>query len=51
MSWLKARVLERTSWDGTILIAAGIAMIIAPLNLVAYGMIGYGAWTLRKKEK
>lgn len=44
------RLTERTSWDGIILVASGIAMIIAPLNLVAYGMIAYGAWTIWASE-
>lgn len=51
MNWLKNRLLERTSLDGVVLIASGIAMILAPINLIAYGMIAYGAWTLLKSEK
>lgn len=51
MNWIKSRLLERTSWDGIVMIAAGAAMIIAPVNLIAYGMIAYGIWTLTKKEK
>ena len=43
MNWLMKRLSERTSWDGIILVASGVAMIIAPLNLVAYGMIAYDA--------
>jgi|TARA_B110000977_G_C10875527_1_gene415364 hypothetical protein len=50
MNWLMSRLTERTSWDGIILVASGVAMIIAPLNLVAYGMIAYGAWTIWKSE-
>jgi len=50
MEFLKARLKERTSWDGSVLIAGGIVMILAPVNLIAYGMIAYGAWTLYKKE-
>lgn len=49
--WIKDRLAERTSWDGSIMIAAGIAMILVPVDLIAYGLIGYGAWTLIKKEK
>ena len=44
------RLKERTSWDGIVLIAAGVAMILAPVSLVAYAMIAYGAWTIWKKE-
>ena len=50
MNWLMKRLTERTTLDGAVLIAAGIAMIIAPLSLIAYGMIAYGAWTMWKKE-
>ena len=50
MNWIKNRLLERTSWDGIVLIAAGVAMIITPVTLIAYGMIAYGAWTLWKSE-
>ena len=50
MNWIKSRLLERTSWDGIVLIAAGVAMIIPPVSLIAYGMIAYGAWTIWKKE-
>ena len=51
MEWLKARLKERTSWDGGVLIAGGIVMILAPVNLIAYGMIAYGAWTMWKEEE
>jgi len=50
MDFLKARLKERTSWDGSVLIAGGIVMILAPVNLIAYGMIAYGAWTIWKEE-
>jgi hypothetical protein len=51
MNWIKNRLFERTSLDGVVLIGCGIAMVIAPINLSAYGMIAYGAWTLLKGEK
>jgi hypothetical protein len=51
-AWVSARLKERTSWDGAILIAAGVAYIVlGPLaKIAAYAAIGYGAWTLWKKE-
>lgn len=51
--WVIDRLKERTSWDGIVLIAAGAAFIIlGPLaKIAAYGAIGYGAWTIWKKEK
>jgi hypothetical protein len=50
MNWIKDRLIERTTWDGIIMIGTGVAMIITPVSLIAYGMIAYGAWTLWKKE-
>ena len=53
MNWIKGRMKERTSWDGTVLIALGVVVLIAgPLaKLAAWGAIAYGAWTLWKREK
>ena len=48
--WISARLKERTSWDGSVLIGGGIVMILAPVNLIAYGMIAYGVWTITTKE-
>ena len=48
--WVSARLKERTSLDGAMLIGGGIVMILAPVNLIAYGMIAYGAWTIWKEE-
>lgn len=50
--WILARLKERTTLDGAVLIIAGVAFLIfKPIaSLVAYGAIAYGAWTLWKKE-
>ena len=50
MNWLKSRLKERTTLDGAILILVGLAMVMAPVNLIAYGAIAYGAWTIWKAE-
>ena len=50
MNWLKSRLKERTTWDGVMLVAAGLMMLIAPLNLMAYAAIAWGAWTIWKSE-
>jgi hypothetical protein len=52
IKWVKDRVDERTSWDGTVLIAVGVIILIAgPVaKLAAWGAIGYGGWTLYKRE-
>ena len=51
--WVIARAKERTSWDGSVLIAAGICFIVlGPLaEMAAYVAIAYGAWTIWKKEE
>lgn len=51
--WITQRIKERTTWDGIVLIAAGVVyLVFEPIaTIVAYGAIGYGAWTLWKKEK
>jgi hypothetical protein len=50
MSWIKGRLKERTSYDGMVLIAGGVAMILMPISLVAYAMIAWGAFTIWKKQ-
>ena len=50
--WVTKRLTERTSWDGIVLVGAGVAFLIfKPIaSLVAYGAIAYGAWTIYKRE-
>ena len=50
MGWIKDRLKERTTWDGLVLIAAGVAMIVVPVGLIGIGCIAYGAWTVWKAE-
>lgn len=51
--WILMRLKERTSWDGAIMIAAGVAYIVlGPLaDVAAYIAIVYGVWTIWKKEQ
>tara|TARA_B100001093_G_scaffold519594_1_gene609354 strand:+ start:4840 stop:5004 length:165 start_codon:yes stop_codon:yes gene_type:complete len=51
--WITSRLKERTTIDGAVLIGAGVAFLIfKPIAaIVAYVAIGYGAWTIWKKEK
>jgi|TARA_B100001287_G_C22456005_1_gene422761 hypothetical protein len=53
VDWINERKDERTSWDGAMLIAVGVIVLIAgPLaKIAAYAAIGYGAWTLWKRER
>jgi len=50
--WINNRIEERTSWDGAVLIAVGLVVLIAGpfAKLAAYGAIAYGAWTIWKSE-
>ena len=42
--WIMQRIKERTTWDGVVLIAAGVVyLVFEPIaSIVAYGAIGYG---------
>ena len=48
--WVSERFEERTSWDGAMLIAIGVIVLIAGpfAKLAAYAAIADGAWTLFK---
>lgn len=50
--WVNARIKERTTLDGVLLIVAGISFLIfKPIaSIVAYAAIVYGAWTIWKSE-
>ena len=52
IDWIKARVAERTSWDGTIIIVAAILVLVAApiIKFLAWPALVYGAWTLYKEE-
>lgn len=51
MNWIKARIKERSSLDGVVMIAGGAAIIVfGPLTqLIAYGAIAYGVYTIIRK--
>jgi len=53
-SWIKDRFTERTSLDGGMLIAFGVAALllqaIIPLKIICWAAIGYGVFTLVKSE-
>lgn len=50
--YITGLLAERTTWDGTVLIAVGVSyLVLAPLaDWAAYAAIVYGAWTLLKRE-
>lgn len=51
-NWFIARWSERTTWDGTVIIALGAAVLLFQglLPYAAWAAIGYGVWTILKKE-
>jgi len=50
--WIDARMKERTTWDGAMLIALGLMILfLAPLAKIAAGVaILYGGWTIWRKD-
>lgn len=52
VKWIKMAMKERTSWDGAMLIAVcGSVILFGGLaKLLAWVGLGYGIWTLVKKE-
>ena len=51
-NWIKGRMKERTSWDGSVCIALGLMILfMAPLAKIAAGIaIAWGAYTIWKSE-
>ena len=52
VDWVKDRLSERTSWDGFVIIAIGILILVAsPLSKIAAMVaMGYGVFTILKDE-
>jgi len=54
VNWIKARIKERTSWDGGALIAVGVIGLffsaIIPINLLCWAAIAWGVITILKAE-
>ena len=50
--WIKARMAERTSWDGATIIAVSVMVLCATpiVKFLAWPALIYGAWTLYKGE-
>jgi hypothetical protein len=51
-NWIKERLEERTTWNGAVLIAVGVIVLIAGpfAKLAAYAAIAYGAWAIWLKD-
>ena len=52
MEWLKARVSERTSWDGAVIMAVCLLVLLTGgvAKVLAFAGLLYGAWTCYKAE-
>ena len=52
LDYIKARLGERTSWDGAVIIAVSLLVIIAApiIKLLAWPALAYGIYTLVKSE-
>ena len=52
LAWLKARVSERTSWDGAVIIAGCLVIILTGglAKVLAWIGLAYGLWTCYKEE-
>ena len=53
MSWIKARLAERTSWDGmSLVLVAGLVIVASPIvKLLAWPALAWGLYTLVRKEQ
>jgi len=51
--WIKARMAERTSWDGATIIAISVMVLVATpiVKFLAWPALIYGAWTLIRPEE
>jgi len=51
-TWLRKRLTERTTLDGAVLVGVGVVVLIfSPFaKFAAYGAVGYGVWTMWKKQ-
>lgn len=51
--WVKERLAERTTWDGGVLVAAGVAFLLfkSVATFFAWVAIFWGLWTIWKSEK
>ena len=52
LDYIKSRIKERTSWDGGVIIAGSLAIILfgGIVKIAAWAGLAYGIWTLVMKE-
>lgn len=52
VTWIKDRLKERTSWDGGVIVAGSLAIILfgGIVKVAAWVGLAYGIWTFLQKE-
>lgn len=52
LAWVKARVSERTSWDGVVLLAGSLFLLWGGVlaEWMLWAGAAWGAWTIYKEE-
>jgi len=52
LEYVKSRIKERTSWDGGVIIAGSLAIILfgGIVKMAAWAGLAYGIWAIVKKE-
>lgn len=52
LDYIKLRIKERTSWDGGVIIAGSLAIILfgGIVKIAAWAGLAYGIWAIVKKE-
>ncbi len=52
MSWIVNRVKEWSSWNGGVLVAVGLLLLLGfpMIKIAAYGAIGWGILSIIKKD-
>ena len=52
-AWVKERLGERTTWDGTVIVAVCGSYILfeSLISMGAYAGVLYGLWTIWKEEQ
>ena len=53
IDFIKARLAERTSWDGMTIVGLSLLVIVAApvVKFLAWPALLYGLWTIYQKEK
>ena len=52
IDWIKARIAERTSWDGATIVGLSLMVLLAApiVKMLAWPALIYGLWTIYSEE-